>query len=193
MSDILTDAEAWLVARVKTLFGSTLRQVDSLPATLDANSLKRITSGTPGVFVIFTGGKPQPAGATNAAMSGRWVFIAATSHAGKEAPRRHGDTQQIGTYAIVARLCRGLHGQVVPGLGSLQFAGISNLFQDSTDLEGVSVYGVDFDLPMEFDPLDDPATDGHSLDNFLRYRDTVEPTEGDGGNPPKDSVDLPAP
>jgi phage gp37-like protein len=188
----LTGIENWAIAYVKALFGTALNQVGSLPVTLDAQSFERILSGAPGVFIVFAGGKPSPAGTTNANMMGRWVFAAVTDHKGKEVTRRQGDLNQIGAYDIIGRLITKLHGVTVPGVGTWVFSGVSNLFADALDLKGCTVYGVDMDLPMEFDPND--LGGDSSLDNFLHFKDSWLPTLGDGHEPAtNDDVELPAP
>lgn len=139
-----------LIERLKVLFSTRVKSVDSLPGDWDADSFKRLLRLVPGVFVVFAGGSPRDYGGETAFLNARWVVIAATANASGEAARRRGDGAQIGAYEIVEIVVAQLHGHVVPGEGALSLVDVQNLYSGEVDRQGLAVYAATFQMTMSF-------------------------------------------
>lgn len=172
MSNPIRDAELALVARLKEGFGNTLRQVDSLPDDWDDKTFETLLRMAPGAYVVFGGGQARDSQATDqAALKAGFSVVFVTRHASGEKARRHGDPTQIGAYEMIAIGVQLLHGHTIPGVGTLEFSHIDNLNEAAIDKQGGCVYAVGFVLPMA---LDAGGVDASSLDDFIRYYDTVD-------------------
>lgn len=142
--------EDTLVNQVKTLFGTRLRKVDSLPGQVSEDVLKRMIADAPAVYVLFAGGAAAPVGDTLPRLDSRWILYVVTAHANGHRARRHGDTRQMGAYEAVSVLAGQLHGWTVPDVGSLSLLRVDLLYQDAFEDKGVTLYGMVFSLPMVF-------------------------------------------
>jgi len=154
-----------LIERLKVLFNTKLKAVDSLPGDWDEEMFKRLLRQVPGVFVVFAGGAPKEYGGESVNILARWVVIAATGHASGEAARRRGDGAVIGAYEIMEVMIAQLHGYVVPGEGSLALVDLQNLYSGKIDNQGLAVYAATFQMPMAL-PAD---VDLDSLDPFETF------------------------
>ena len=164
MADIVTQVEDSLITRIKQLFGNTLRMVDSLPGDLNEALLKQIIITAPGVYLLFTGGQRRKT-ENSSDIDGKWVIFAITGHASGQAARRRGDAIMIGAYQIISIICGNLDGFVIDTVGTLELAGVQNLFNGAIERQGCSLYAATFTLPMTFAPGVNPAL----LENFVTF------------------------
>lgn len=172
MSNPIRDAELGLVARLKAGFGNTLRQVDSLPDDWDDKTYETLLRQAPGAYVVFGGGQARQGQASDqAAFKAAFSVVFVTRHASGEKARRHGDQMQIGAYEMIAIGVQLLHGYTIENVGTLEFSHIDNLNEDAIDKQGGCVYAVGFVLPMA---LDAGGVDPSTLDDFIRYYDSVD-------------------
>jgi phage gp37-like protein len=157
-TDVITTVETHLVDTIKAAVAGTKLRVQDLPADWDDDMLRRLLTLAPCVLITFAGGQAPRRGATTASIDGQWVVYAVTSHPSGEQPRRRGNAQAIGAYEIVSRLIVPLlHGHKVPGVGTLDFTGVQDLFTGSVERQGLAVYGCSFVLPMAFQIAADQA------------------------------------
>lgn len=161
-----------------------LKAVESLPAQWDDKTFDRLLRGAPGVFVCFVGG---PAIDGEARCQATFVVMAVTTHASGELARRRGDKLQIGAYQILEILVPLLHDRVVPGIGTLKFADIANLFTDDIDAQGAVVYGSTFSIDMPIQSGDQPS----DLADFLTFDGSFDLARPDGRIDGRDVVSLP--
>ncbi|WP_282265934.1 phage protein Gp37 [Stenotrophomonas sp. PS02298] len=185
----IAQIEQHLIDLVKAKFEKRLKTVESLPADWDADTFRRLLRLTPGVFVVFGGGqrKDTETDEGKVVIDGQWGLIAATTHASGELARRHGDSQEIGAYEIVERLCDLLEGHEVPGQGAMRFAGIDNLFTGDLEKQGAAIYGVQFVLPMYVSAEGDG---GPVLDEFKTFHGDIDMAPQDGHVDAADTVHL---
>lgn len=162
---LIATVEDDVIARAKAVLGNKVRTVESLPGDFDDDTMKRLLRATPGVFVLWAGGGARQVGGTSAAIAALVVVYTVTAHASGEAARRRGDSQQVGAYELVQTLVPALHGHKVPEVGSLNLTRIENLYNGSFDRQGVTIYGLTFELPMSL-----PATvDEDTLADFETF------------------------
>lgn len=161
----ILETEDALIAKIKALLGNAVRTVESLPGDWDDDMLKRLLRLVPGVFVAFAGGGPRSGGSNLASLDGQWIVYVVTGHASGEAARRRGDGVQVGAYELIERLAPALHLFVVPGVGTLRFARVENLYTGMVDRQGIAVYALTFQLDMTFSD----AVDEASLDDFQTF------------------------
>ena len=140
-----------IIAQVKAVFGNKLAAVDSVPAEVDEEMLKRILRVTPAVYVVFDGGGDPSPGGSEAKLSAQFSTLVLTSNAGGEKPRRRGDGDRLGAYDICEILIPALHRLKVPGVGSLLFDRLENRNSALLDNMGVAAYApvwsIQVDLP----------------------------------------------
>lgn len=129
---------------------SKVRTVESAPGDWDKDMLKRLLRMVPCVLIVFSGGPAAAAGATVSQITAHWRVIVATGGAGGEAPRRRGDSQEIGAYAILELLVPALDGLLIQNEGTLELADFENLYSGEVDKQGLAVYGLTFTHPMAF-------------------------------------------
>ncbi len=155
MPVLITTAEDAIVARVKTLLGfpatPKVRNVETIPAEIDDQTLLSILQKAPGVFVAFTGGADQRPGQTAAVILATFALLVVTNHANGEAARRRGDTTQIGAYEIFETIIPGLNGyNLGDDVGTPAFVRIENLFTPGGDRKGAAMYSVVFQMPLSW-------------------------------------------
>ena len=193
--------EAFLIQHIKTLLGSHVKGVESLPGDWDDEMLSRFAKSVPGVYVSFTGGEPQQQGSMEAAVNGTFAVYVATGHPNEQA-RRLGDAMQIGTYQLLQLLVPHLHGLVVPDVGSVSMGPISNLFTGTIERKALAVYALVLRVPITFELV--PAAAALApFETFAAAYDTPPHTPelhpawlaGNDTTPPdaRDTVALPQP
>lgn len=164
--DAISRTEDLIIATARAALGDHVRGVESLPGDWDDEMLNRLLRAVPGVFVTFAGGGISTgSGAAAAAISARWIVYTATGHASGEAARRRGDSRQAGAYELLALLLPRLHGLVVPGVGALSLAELSNLYTGTIDRKGLTVYALVYSQPMSFEL----GVDAAALANFETF------------------------
>lgn len=183
---MIGEIEDQLIQRVKGHFNRHLRSVESLPSDFDAKEFDRILRSAPGVFAVFAGAQASDPG-SYAQGRGQWSLVVVTDHASGELARRRGNTLQIGAYEIIERLVALLHDFSMPGVGTLQFRSIDNLYSGVLENKGISMYAVVFSLPMSFDINID---DLQSLDNFERFDADIDLAPADAAPESHDTVLL---
>lgn len=146
-----------IVTRAKAVLGAKVRQVDSLPADIDDEALKRLLRVTPGVFVVFDGGADPDAGGSEAKLKAQWSVTAVTAHASGEKARRRGDAVQAGAYELIETLIPALHRLTVTGIGTFAFERIENRYDGELDKQGVAVYSAVFSMQINFPGFADPS------------------------------------
>lgn len=183
---MIGEIEDQLIQRVKGHFNRHLKAVESLPSDFDAKEFERVLRSAPGVFTVFAGAQASDAG-SYAQGRGQWSMVVVTDHASGELARRRGNTLQIGAYEIIERLVALLHDFSLPGIGTLQFRSIDNLYSGALENKGVSMYSVVFSLPMSFEINID---DLNSLDSFERFDADTNLVPTDSQNEAHDTVLL---
>lgn len=142
---MLKQVEDAMIAKLRAALGSSVKEIDTLPAQLDDAELGRRIRNAPGAYVAFIGGEarsmqPLVIDATFAV----YVITAST----QEADRRRGSSAQAGAYLILIAAAATLHNHQLKGIGTLECAGIDNLFAEALDAKGVSLYAVRFKIPL---------------------------------------------
>lgn len=146
-----------MVGQLRSLAGSTVRAIDSVPANFTEAETRDRLRNAPALYVSFLGGTARDENA--AVIDANMAVYVLTDHRSGEKARRRGDSVQIGAYDLIALTASGLHGFVVPGFGALSLAEVQNLWADALDSLGVSLYAVTFRLPVTFQ-IPDAATLG---------------------------------
>ena len=141
------------------------RQVSALPGELDAPMLKRLIAASPGAYWSFLGGRAEPADG-GVELNGNWGLYLLTAHASGHGAQRRGDARQLGAYEMIARLVPRLHQLVLPGHGMLVLKRLQNLFTAGLQSQGVSLYGLSFEMPICF-------SDDADLSGFASFPDAV--------------------
>lgn len=182
----IASVELHLVEAIKARFGGRLKGVESLPSDWDNKVVDRMLVLAPGAFVVFAGG---PAIAGTREITGRWVVVAVTAHAGPEKAKRHGDAREIGAYEIIETVVPLLHDRKIPGAGTLRFVDMANLFNSVDESRGLAIYGAGFDLPMEMEAATPDGAD--PLDAFITFHAEHDLAPIDGTSEAADTVTLP--
>lgn len=149
---MLEETEAALLARVRELFGATLRQVDPLTGTWTNEDVHRLFLAPPSVFLAWMG---CGEGRTRREVESRWAFFVVAELLNGEPVNRPG------IYQIVERLIAGVNGQTFGPTTGMRLTQVRNLCDDNRINAGVVLYGVLFSgttpLPsvVELDSLDD--------------------------------------
>lgn len=154
-----------MLARVREVFGATLRQVDTHPGTWSDIDIRRILMSPPAVYLAWLG---CGEGRTHREVESRWVFyVAAELLNGREANR-------LGVYQIVERLVAAINGKSFGATTGLRLTKGQNLYTDAQGNQGVALYGLYFSgrtpLPCEVDVS--------SLDDFERHWQTWQLPDG---------------
>jgi phage gp37-like protein len=164
MNPIAT-AEDAIIAICDAALQAKVRPMESLPGVLTMDVLRTIAARTPAVYVCYLGGRAGVQVTDSAQHQALFAVYVITDHASGNVDRRRGDARQIGAYDILAILVPVLNDHTVPGVGSLNFQRIENLFSVDLDKKGVSIYAATFELPMSFSYQLDETT----LDDFITY------------------------
>lgn len=182
----IASVEQFFIDTIKARFGARLKGVESLPSDWDSKTVDRMLLLAPGAFVVFAGG---PAIAGTSEINGRWIVVAITSHASGEKARRHGDGREIGAYEIIETVVPLLHDRAVPGIGTLRFGDVANLFDAVGESKGLSIYGAGFNLPMALEAATPDGAD--PLDAFITFHAEHDLAPIDGASEAADTVTLP--
>ena len=162
---MIGQTETALLAAIRGMFGSTLRDVDTHPGTWSDIAIRRITSATPSVWVAWLG---FGEGRTLREVETRWVlYVCADMLNGREGDR-------LGTYQIVERLIAGLNGFTFGPTTGFRVTKGQNLYTDTQAGAGVALYGLYFSGRT---PLPAP-TDETTLDDFERHWQTWQTPDG---------------
>lgn len=162
---MIGETETALLARVRELFGATLKQVDTHPGTWSDIDIRRILSRPPAVYLAWLG---FGEGRTRREVESRWVFyVVADMLNGREANR-------LGIYQIVERLVAGISGQRFGDTTGIQVTKGQNLYTDAQGSAGVALYGIYF---SGITPLPN-LTDESSLDDYERHWQTWKCPDG---------------
>ncbi len=162
---MIGETETALLARVREVFGATLRQVDTHPGTWSDIEIRRILMSPPAVYLAWLG---CGEGRTRREVESRWVFyVAAELLNGREADR-------LGVYQIVERLVAAINGQSFGATTGMKLTKGQNLYTDAQGNQGVALYGLYFSgttpLPCEVDVS--------TLDDFERHWQTWHLPDG---------------
>jgi hypothetical protein len=159
-TDPISLVEDAMVAAVAKAFGigtaqSKLRKVETVPAALSPEEWGARLKISPAVYIGFLGGQAGPASVTR--IEGRFMAYVVTGNSGTdELKRRRGTVSTIGAYAILAVLIPTLGELRVQGVGDLKFAGeVANLFSETFDKLGISVYSAEFRVGLRFEAVPD--------------------------------------
>lgn len=139
--------EKSLIDKTKEVLQNRVREVDSLPADWDADTLKRILLALPGVYWIMGGGRGTP-GRTDGMVSIEWACVIATNHASGPRTRLRGDAAQVGASELIDVLIPVFNNLTVPGEGTLALAAIENLNTLELERQGVALYALVFQMQM---------------------------------------------
>lgn len=156
--------ETALLARVRELFGTTLRKVDTHPGTWDDNTLKRIIAATPSVYLAWLG---CGAGRTAREVESRWVFYVV-------AQLLNGRDDRLGAYQITERLIAGIARCTFGPSTGMRLTKALNLYSDERAAQGAVLYGLYF---TAITPLPD-AVDVSTLPDFERHYQTWAVPDG---------------
>lgn len=178
--------EQHLIATAQTLFGTRLREVGSLPAEWDANTIQRAFNSAPGLFWVFGGATRDP-NRQDLVVITKWAAVAFTASANEPA-RRLGDSRVIGAYEIIETVAAKFDQHDVPDIGRMELVDIDDLFQDAVERKGGSIYGAAFTLPMA---LPDPATVEDTLGDFITFDGKFDLAPTDAQVDAEDIVTLP--
>lgn len=152
--------EAALIAPIKAALGNKVRTVESLPGNFDDNTFKRLLRQVPGIFITWAGAQTSSGrdGGVAGMTTGLWIVYVVTGHASGEAARRLGDSQQVGAYELVDTLVPLLNGLTIKGEGTLSLTRVENLYSGTVDSQGLSLYAMQFNMPMAWPTTVDEAT-----------------------------------
>jgi phage gp37-like protein len=147
-----------IVKRIRDLVGSEIATVETLPAALDLDELKRRRRPSPAIYVAFLGGAPRE---ENELVIDAEFGVFFLTQGASEIRRRRGDETRStdagslrtgGAYSLMQAVAPYLHGFVAPN-GSLSCTGMHNLFADELDAEGVSLYSASFRVPVQIERI----------------------------------------
>lgn len=150
---MIIEIENAIIARVQLATTvddqSVIRACESLPTNLTEQELTKRLRNAPAVYVSFLGG--QAIRENEASIEGEFVVYFLTRNAGGEKQRRTGDATAIGAYDLMQLCIPALQGLPVPDVGSLSLKSVANLFAETLDAQGMSLYSAAFAIPMAFE------------------------------------------
>jgi phage gp37-like protein len=165
MIEAIEDAIVAKVRAATTIGGQSLiRACESLPTNLTEQELLKRLRNAPAIYVAFLGGQALPE--NEAAIDGEYVLYFLTRNAGGEKQRRTGDPTAAGAYDLMQYVVPAVQGLVVPDVGSLSLKSIANLFAESLDAQGLSLYSAAYTIPMVFAT---PDPNGGNVAPFERF------------------------
>lgn len=170
-----------IIAKLKVAFANRLKEIDHRPAKFDADELLRILTMAPAIYVAFLGWQrsERPPGSVITTFG---VYLVAKNASGESA-RRRGDEATIGAYEMAGVTAATLERWVAAGAaGPLEVKSCENLYATAFEKNGLTVYGLVCDVPMQIqDDWDVPTT----LDNFITFHaDQDIPPFGNVATPP---------
>lgn len=139
ITSITSDISDAMISGIQTLFGPTLRNVDTHPGQWSDSTVSLIINTAPAVYVAWLGGRPGRIPDTEVSTWG--VFISAEVLDGKQ-------TDTIGIYQIKERLTGWLNKRRLGPSGPFALTQSGNLWSDTQSNAGVTVYGLYFDAPQ---------------------------------------------
>jgi len=139
--------EKALIEKAREVLKNRVREVDSLPADWDEETVKRILVALPGVYWIMGDGRTQP-GRSDGLTLIEWACVIATNHAGGPRQRLRGDAVQVGASELIEVLAPTFNNFTVPGEGTLALVGLNNLNSGALERQGISLYALAFQMPM---------------------------------------------
>lgn len=155
MSIIAQTSDA-LIAKIRDLCGTHLREIAEHPGQWDDSSVRRLVRNPPAVYIAWLGQQPNR---NRRLVTARWgVFVVAAVLNGQ----RQG---QVGIYQIVEQLSAGLHQTQIAPSGIFELQSVQNLWSDTQSGMGVAVYGMYFNAEQPLPEQIDEAT----LDDFIVY------------------------
>ncbi|MBP1524432.1 DUF1834 family protein [Salmonella enterica subsp. enterica serovar Worthington] len=163
---MLEETEAALLARVRELFGATLRQVEPLTGTWTNEDVHRLFLAPPSVFLAWMG-------------CGEGVRVGKLKVAGHFCRGGVAEREPVnrpGIYQIVERLIAGVNGQTFGPTTGMRLTQVRNLCDDNRINAGVVLYGVLFSGTT---PLPS-VVDMDSLDDYERHWQTEIPGRNPG-------------
>lgn len=173
---MIVETENALLARLRTLFGDTLREITTHPGDWSEEALRVVLMTPPSVYLVWLGAESGPVKGT---VDSRFVFyVVADAVNGEELSRP-------GVYQIVGRLIAGLSGFKPAGAGPMRFEESRNLYTEKQGNRGVVLYGVYFTCEEDITPI--VPEDG--LDDYLRHYQTF--SEPAGTSPFEAHIRLP--
>lgn len=165
---MIVSTENALLARLRALFGNTLRDIATHPGDWSEEGLRDVLLTPPSVYLVWLGAQ---AGQVKGVIDSRFVFyVVAEVINGAEGDRP-------GLYQIVARLIAGLSGFRPANAGPMRFEEGRNLYTEKQGNGGVVLYGTYFTCEEPVTPL--IQDDG--MDEYLRHYQTF--TQADGSPP----------
>lgn len=147
--------EKTLIDKTREVLKNRVREVDSLPADWDADTLKRILISLPGIYWIMGGGRVDRPGRVDALVPIEWACVIATNHASGVRTRLRGDAVQVGASELFDVLVPTFNNYTVPGHGTLALLAIENLNTPELERQGVALYALIFQMPMAFPSVAD--------------------------------------
>lgn len=170
-----------IIAKLSSAFAGRLKEVDHKPAKFDADELLRILTMAPAIYVAFLGFQrsERPPGSVRATYG---AYMVAANASGERA-RRRGDAATIGAYEMAVLTAATLERWVPEGAaGPMEVQSCENLYASVFEKNGITVYGLVCDVPMQIqDDWDVPTT----LDNFITFHaDQDIPPFGNVATPP---------
>lgn len=146
--------EKALIEKARAVLQNRVREIESLPADWDADTLNRILLALPGVYWIMGGGRGTP-GRTDGMVPIEWACVIATNHASGARTRLRGDAVQVGASELIDVLIPSFNNYTVPDEGTLALVAIENLNTPELDRKGVSLYALLFQMPMAWPAVAD--------------------------------------
>lgn len=150
----LVVVEKTLIDKTREVLQNRVREVDSLPADWDADTLKRILLALPGVYWIMGGGRGTP-GRADGMVPIEWACVIATNHASGPRTRLRGDAVQVGASDLIDVLIPSFNHFTVPDEGTLALTAIENLNTPELERQGVALYALLFQMPMAWPAVAD--------------------------------------
>ncbi|MCA3312976.1 MAG: DUF1834 family protein [Roseomonas sp.] len=170
-----------IIAKLKVAFAGRLKEIDHRPAKFDADELLRILTMAPAIYVAFLGWQRSER-LPGSVITTFGVYLVAKNASGESA-RRRGDEATIGAYEMAGVTAATLERWVAEGAaGPLEVKSCENLYATAFEKNGLTVYGLVCDVPMQIqDDWDVPTT----LDNFVTFHaDQDIPPFGNVATPP---------
>jgi phage gp37-like protein len=170
-----------IISKLKVAFANRLKEIDHRPAKFDADELLRILTMAPAIYVAFLGWQRSER-LPGSVITTFGVYLVAKNASGESA-RRRGDEATIGAYEMAGVTAATLERWVPEGAaGPLEVKSCENLYATAFEKNGLTVYGLVCDVPMQIqDDWDVPTT----LDNFITFHaDQDIPPFGNVATPP---------
>lgn len=153
-----------MLAHIRALLAKKVLYVESHPGNWSEATVRTIINAAPAVYVAWLGGKPGNRAGT---IANQWAIyvVAKTLNAQVEEP--------VGAYQMAERIMMSFAGSQVNGVGTMNFEKAQNLWSDARAGNGIIVYALYYQNPMQLEPLVKES----DLDDFLRhYQDFNQPS-----------------